>query len=106
MPVPAGWTRATVPASAKASCCRAVHARTRASNSTGIVEGARFDDLANTIRLGGYATLDVRGEYAFTQDWNLQARVANVFDRDYQTAAFYNQPGRELQLTLRYAPAD
>jgi vitamin B12 transporter len=73
---------------------------------TGIAEGARFDDIANTIRLGGYATLDVRGEYAFAQDWSLQARVANVFDRDFRTAAFYNQPGRELQLTLRYAPAD
>jgi vitamin B12 transporter len=73
---------------------------------TGIAEGARFDDVANTIRVGGYATLDIRGEYAFTPDWSLQARVANVFDRDYQTAAFYNQPGRELQLTLRYAPGN
>jgi vitamin B12 transporter len=73
---------------------------------TAIAEGARFDDIANTQRLGGYATLDLRGEYAFTTDWSLQARVANVFDRDYQTAAFYNQPGRELQLTLRYAPAN
>jgi vitamin B12 transporter len=73
---------------------------------TGIAEGGRFDDLANTRRLGGYATLDLRGEYAFTPDWTLQARVANMFDRDYQTAAFYNQPGRELQLTLRYAPAN
>jgi vitamin B12 transporter len=73
---------------------------------TGIAEGARFDNLSNTTRLGGYATLNLRGEYAFTQAWSLQARVANVFDRDYQTAAFYNQPGRELQLTLRYAPAN
>ena len=71
---------------------------------TGITEGARFDDVANTIRLGGYATLDLRGEWTFKPDWSLQARVANVFDRDYETAAFYNQPGRELQLTLRYAP--
>ena len=73
---------------------------------TGIAEGARFDDLANTRRLGGYATLDVRAEYALTPDWSLQTRVANVFARNYQTAAFYNQPGREVLLTLRYAPVD
>jgi vitamin B12 transporter len=71
---------------------------------TGIVEGARFDDIANTRRLGGYATLDLRAEYALALDWSVQARVANVFDRDYQTAAFYNQPGREVSVSLRWQP--
>lgn len=72
---------------------------------TGVAEGSRYDDLANTRELGGFATLDVRGEYAFAADWTLQARVANVFDRAYETAAFYNQPGREFFVTLRFAPA-
>lgn len=71
---------------------------------TGVSEGARYDDVANTRRLGGYATLDLRAEYVLTSAWTLQARAANVFDRDYETASFYNQPGRELLLTLRYAP--
>lgn len=71
---------------------------------TGIAEGSRYDDLANTRQLGGFSTLDVRGEYAFAADWTLQARVANVFDKRYETAAFYNQPGREWSLTLRYRP--
>jgi vitamin B12 transporter len=72
---------------------------------TGIAEGSRYDDLANTRRMGGFATLDVRGEYAFAADWTLQARVANAFDKHYETAAFYNQPGREWSLMLRYRPA-
>ena len=72
---------------------------------TGVAEGSRYDNLANTRELGGFATLDVRGEYAFAADWTLQARVANVFDRAYETAAFYNQPGREFFVTLRFAPA-
>ncbi|TQD43965.1 TonB-dependent vitamin B12 receptor [Marilutibacter aestuarii] len=72
---------------------------------TGVAEGARHDDAANLTRLGGYATFDLRGEYALARDWSLQARVANVFDRDYETVAFYNTPGREWYLTLRYAPA-
>lgn len=72
---------------------------------TGVAEGRRYDDLANTRELGGFATLDVRGEYAFATDWTLQARVANAFDRDYETAAFYRQPGREFFVTLRFSPA-
>jgi len=57
------------------------------------------------VRLAGYGTLDLRVEYAFAADWTLQAKASNVFDRDYQTISWYNQPGREYALTLRYAPA-
>lgn len=71
---------------------------------TGIAEGDRYDNLANTRRLGGFGLLDIRGEYAFAADWTLQARLANVFDKHYETAAFYNQPGREWSLSLRFAP--
>ncbi|QDH69038.1 TonB-dependent vitamin B12 receptor [Marilutibacter alkalisoli] len=71
---------------------------------TGVAEGSRYDDVANSTRLGGYATFDLRAEYAFHPDWTLQARVANLFDRKYETVAWYNQPGREWFLTLRYAP--
>jgi len=35
--------------------------------------------------------------------WTLQARAGNVFDRDYETAAYYAQQGRNYSLTLRYA---
>jgi vitamin B12 transporter len=67
-------------------------------------EGHRFDDVANTLALPGYATLDLRAEYALDRAWTLQARVANALDRDYPSAAYYNQPGREYGLTLRYRP--
>ncbi|MCR6664387.1 MAG: TonB-dependent vitamin B12 receptor [Luteimonas sp.] len=66
--------------------------------------GGRFDNAANTVRLGGYATTDLRLEYAFHKDWSLLARASNVFDRDYETVAWYYQPGREYQLSLRYRP--
>lgn len=66
--------------------------------------GTRYDDAANAVRLGGYATTDLRLEYAFHQDWSLLARASNVFDRDYETVAWYRQPGREYQLSLRYRP--
>ncbi len=65
---------------------------------------ARYDDAANNVRLGGYGTVDLRVEYAVNADWSLQARANNVFDRDYETIAWYNQPGREYGLSLRYRP--
>ncbi|WP_454828685.1 TonB-dependent vitamin B12 receptor [Pseudoxanthomonas wuyuanensis] len=68
--------------------------------------GERYDNAANTARLGGYATLDLRVEYAINPSWTLQARANNVFDRDYETVAWYNQPGREYGLSLRYQQAD
>ena len=67
--------------------------------------GARYDDAANTVRLGGFATVDLRLEYAINDEWTLQARASNLFDRDYETIAWFNQPGREYGLTLRYRPA-
>ena len=70
---------------------------------TGIAEGGRYDNVANTRRLGGFATLDLRAEYAFTPQWRLQARVGNLFDRQYETVEYYHQPGREWFLTVRYA---
>lgn len=73
--------------------------------ATGLAEGPRYDDVANTRRLPSHALLDLRGELALGRDWTLQARVANVFDRAYETVSFYRQPGREWQLSLRWSPA-
>ncbi|AWH27926.1 TonB-dependent vitamin B12 receptor [Stenotrophomonas sp. YAU14A_MKIMI4_1] len=66
--------------------------------------GKRFDDADNAVKLGGYGLLDLRAEYALTPAWSVLARVANVFDRQYETIAWYNQPGREYQLSVRYQP--
>jgi vitamin B12 transporter len=72
---------------------------------TGVANGQRYDDLGNTRRVDGFATLDLRAEYRFARHWTLQARVANVFDERYETSAFYNQPGRTWSLMLRFQPA-
>ena len=64
----------------------------------------RFDDAANTRPLAGYGTIDLRADWRFSRDWSLGARLNNVGDKAYETAFGYNQPGRELFLTVRYAP--
>lgn len=71
---------------------------------SGIAESARWDDVANTLRVGGYGTLDARVAWTFHSSWTLQANVINAFDKRYETSAWYNQPGREWRLTLRWQP--
>ncbi len=68
------------------------------------VEGSRFDDPANTRRLGGFTTVDLRAEYRVDKAWSIQARVENALDKRYETVAFFNQPGRGAFVTVRYQP--
>jgi vitamin B12 transporter len=65
-------------------------------------EGRRYDDLANTLPMGGYMTVDLLTQWRLGSDWTLEAKAANVFDRSYQTAAYYAQPGRSYGVTIRY----
>lgn len=64
--------------------------------------GQRYDDLANTRRLGGYAVVDLSASWQLTSAVALQARVANAFDRRYETATLYPALGREAFLTVRW----
>ncbi len=67
--------------------------------------GRRYDDAANRHAVGGYATTDLRASYHFAPAWQVEGRLANVFDRRYETVWYFNQPGREVFVTLRYSPA-
>ena len=71
---------------------------------SGIAEAARWDDVGNSLRVGGYGTLDARASWHFASDWTLQANLTNAFDRTYETSAYYLQPGREIALSLRWQP--
>jgi vitamin B12 transporter len=66
--------------------------------------GERFDNANNSTRLGGYATLDLRAEWALARDWALAAKLNNALGKTYETVFGYNQPGREAYLTLRWTP--
>ncbi len=72
--------------------------------ATLLAEGARFDEVANTTRVGGYGLLDLRAEYRLSRDLRLQGRIDNVFDKSYETFAYFHQPGRSAFLFLRYEP--
>ncbi|WP_321346669.1 TonB-dependent vitamin B12 receptor [Halopseudomonas oceani] len=67
-------------------------------------EGRRWNNATNTSDLHGYNTVELRAEYWLSDAWRVQARVSNLFDNEYETAATYTQPGRAGYLTLRYQP--
>ena len=70
-----------------------------------LLQSERFDDAANTRRLGGYGRLDLSVEHQLAPDWRLQLRLNNVGDKRYETALGYNQSGRALFATLNWRPA-
>jgi vitamin B12 transporter len=69
-----------------------------------LAEGERFDDLGNTRKLNSYVKFDLRAEYVLSKHWRLQGRIENLFDKHYETATFFNQPGRNFFATIRYQP--
>ena len=72
--------------------------------ATLLSQSERFDDAANTVRLGAFATLDLSVDYQVAKDWSVQGRLVNAGDAVYQTALGFNQVGRSAYVTLRYQP--
>lgn len=66
--------------------------------------GHRYDNLANTTRLGGYTVLNLRVAYDITRDIQAQVRWNNVADKDYELARGYGTPGSNVFFNLVYRP--
>jgi vitamin B12 transporter len=71
----------------------------------------RFNDPANTQTLGGYTVVNLTAGYRLDRDWSVQAKLGNLFNKDYvvvrSTLTPYNDyavTGRSLFVGLRYAP--
>ena len=69
-----------------------------------IAEGHRFDNASNTRRIAGYTTADIRASYKLSKDLSVQAKVANIFDKKYETISYFPQDGRNYTLSLNYSP--
>lgn len=70
-------------------------------------EDKRYISAGNTDYLGSFATVDTRVTYQATPEFSIQAKLANMFDKEYSTSygngTLYNQDGRTAWVTLRYA---
>lgn len=53
-------------------------------------------------QLAGYTTLDLKATWRFDTRWQLEARLLNATDRDYQPARDYQPLGRQAWIGLRY----
>ena len=67
-----------------------------------LAEGNRFDNAANTIKVNGFATVDLSGGYRFNERVTLRAKLANLLDEEYQTINTYNSFGRNFFLSFHY----
>jgi len=66
--------------------------------------GDRFDTATQTKPLDQYEVVNLYGSYKLGQDWSLEGRVNNLFDKVYETAWSYAQPQANVFIGVRYAP--
>jgi vitamin B12 transporter len=67
-----------------------------------IVSGERSDYGSN---LAGYGVMNLSARYDITRAWYVDARIDNVFDRNYELAYQYNTPRRGAYVTLGWHPS-
>ena len=66
--------------------------------------GARFDNAANTRRLGGYGLVSLNAQYKLSRDLKVQFNLDNAFDRETTTAYGYASAPRTALVSLRWSP--
>ena len=64
----------------------------------------RWDDAANTRRLGGYALFNLYASTRLARDYQVVARIDNLADKDYQLARDYGTAGRTFYVGLKWSP--
>lgn len=66
--------------------------------------GPRFDDSANTLRLGGYGLVNLIADYRLEKNWTLFARANNIFDKQYELVKDFATAGANVFVGIRYSP--
>lgn len=69
--------------------------------------GKRYDTdwnkyPAERVELSGVSIFDITAAYPITDHLTIRGKVANLFDKDYETAYGYRTAGREYFLTGSY----
>jgi vitamin B12 transporter len=69
-----------------------------------IASSARYDALPNTAsnRMAGYALLNLLARAKLSDSLNLQARIENAGDKNYELAQGYNTTGRRIFAGLEW----
>lgn len=67
--------------------------------------GSRYDTDFNTyqtVKMGGVSLWDVAVSYPITSNLTVRGKIANLFDKDYETVYGYETAGREYTLSGSY----
>lgn len=67
-----------------------------------VAAGARYNDGANTDRLGGYGLVNLHASWSPAPGWSLGLRLDNAADRAVTLVRGYDQPGRRAFVTLAW----
>ncbi len=69
-----------------------------------IASSLRYDDAADTVKIGGYGIVNLTLEWPFAKGLSMLLRGDNVFDKNYQLAADYSTGGATFYAGLRWQP--
>jgi len=69
-----------------------------------VASSLRYDDVANTRKMGGYGIVNLTLDWPFAPGWALSVRGNNVLDKDYQLAADYSTGGANVFAAIRWQP--
>ncbi len=67
-----------------------------------VLVGPRYDDVANTNKLDGFAVVNLTLRYVLTPEWAIEARVNNLLDKEYETARGFPAPPANGFIGVRY----
>lgn len=69
-----------------------------------VLASSRYDNNYESNRMGGYGLVNLTARYAFSKTLALEARVNNVFDKQYELVRGYGTPGINAFVGIRYTP--
>ncbi|MCA8864550.1 MULTISPECIES: TonB-dependent receptor domain-containing protein [unclassified Halomonas] len=67
-----------------------------------IAQNHRYDNVANTQRLGGYGLVNLRAGWQFAPLWTARVTLENAFDKEYSTSRNYINAGRAGFLSVHF----
>lgn len=69
-------------------------------NASAVYYGKRIDTMANKKELDSFTVLDIAASYKINNTFEVDAKVQNVFNKDYEYAAGYRERGRTAYVGL------
>ncbi len=69
---------------------------------TVLARDAAYDDVANTAKIPGFVTVDLRAAYEINKNWRLNAKLSNLLNKQYQLVDTYNTADRNFFVSIHY----